>query len=75
MIKDIARFGADKLLNSDSVQETTQIAVDAATAALSNLFPTIAPTIQKAGIALSPQLADTAAEYASQLQEWIDEKL
>lgn len=75
ILKDIARFGADKLLNSDTVSEATQVAVDAATMALSNMIPGLAPAIQKAGSAVSTQASDSAAEYAQQLQSWIDERL
>jgi len=75
MIKDIARYGADKLLNPDVVGETTQVAVDAATMALANLIPGLAPAVQKAGAIVSQHASEGAANYASQLQEWIDERL
>lgn len=61
MLKDIARYGADKLLDQDTVHDATQVAVDAATMALSKLIPGIAPVVNKVGSMASDQAADTAA--------------
>jgi len=69
-IKDIARYGADKVKNSSIVKDYTSAAVDAAAIALGGLIPEFLPAILAARSGAKKLLHSGVNSTIDRVKEW-----
>lgn len=71
-IKEMIRYGADQLLDSDLISSGTDMLVDAATASISALAPEFAPAIMMAGKAGKHLASSAIKDGVTSIRDWAD---
>lgn len=69
-IKDLARYGADAVLNTNKLEDMIAAAVDAAVLSLGTLQPELMPMLEAAGAFTKPKATASAVNTMNRIRDW-----